>query len=333
MIKKAIITGVTGQDGSYLSELLLSKEYEVYGLIRSSSTPNTSRIDHLIGHSNFHLHYGDVTDPLCINEMILNIKPDEVYNLAAQSHVRTSFDIPLYTAQVDALGVLNILEAVRKIKPECKIYQASTSELFGGLYCGRHGYNELSPFHPRSPYGVSKLYAYWIARNYREAYNMFVVNGILFNHESPRRTETFVTKKIVEWIKRYVDNKQSTPLLLGNLDSKRDWGHAKDYVNTMWMMLQYHQSEDWVVATGKTYSIREFVTKCFAYVDIELKWQKLNGLETALYNDELLICQDKDLFRPSEVNVLKGDNSKIKRVLQWEPEYDIDMLIKDMFEK
>jgi len=328
MKSKALVTGVTGQDGSYLSELLLEKGYEVHGLLRSSSTPNTSRIDHI--KSDLILHYGDVSDALCINDLISVIHPDEIYNLAAMSHVHMSFGQPLYAANVDALGPLNILESVKRVDTSIKVYQASTSELYGGMGYNmpETGYTEDSPFHPRSPYGVAKLYAYWIIRNYREAYNLFACNGILFNHESPRRTETFVTQKIITWFKKRFLSKETTdPLYIGNLDSKRDWGNAKNYVIAMWMMLQKKEPSDYVIATGVTYSVREFITLCSEFLNISIYWDE----NTGYLEGEEVIIQDPSFMRPSEVDVLLGDSSKAQRELGWIPECNIFNLILDMF--
>jgi len=332
-MKTALITGITGQDGSYLAELLLEKGYSVHGLVRSVSVPNTKRIDHI--KNDLHIHHGDMTDTFCLDQLVEQVHPWEVYNLAALSHVGLSFSTPEYTAQVDALGTLRILEAVRRNSRQytCKVYQASTSELFGGINMPAGGYNEKSPFHPRSPYGVAKQYAFWIAKNYRESYNMFVCNGILFNHESPRRTETFVTKKIVEWCKRFDPTEAFIPLQLGNLDTKRDWGHSIDYVRSMWMILQHDKPDDWVVATGKTYSVRTFVEKCFAYIGRPIEWDKAsNGQESGFWENQVVVQQNPEFFRPADVDVLKGDSSKITRELGWMPSYDLDALISDMFE-
>jgi len=329
---KALITGITGQDGSYLAELLLEKGYEVHGIIRRSSSFNTGRIDHIF--SDITLHYGDVTDSLSVINIINEIKPDEIYNLAAQSHVKVSFEIPEYTAQTDAIGTLRILEAVRTLNLKTKIYQASTSELFGQVQ--ETPQRETTPFYPRSPYGAAKIYAYWITKNYREAYGMFACTGILFNHESPRRGETFVTQKIVKGLKAISEGKQEK-LFLGNLDSKRDWGHAKDYVEAMWLMLQQSSPKDYVIATGEQYSVRDFVSLCAPHFGLKIGWMdrglKERGVESSdAINLKTIIEVSEKYFRPTEVESLLGDSSLAKKDLGWKPKHDIHALVKDMCE-
>jgi len=332
-MKKALVTGVTGQDGSYLAELLLEKGYEVHGLIRRSSSYNQERLEDLLtedasvallNSSNFHLHYSDITDALNITRLVGEIQPDEIYNLAAQSHVRVSFDMPSYTLDVDAKGTLNILEAVRilGLTKKTRVYQASTSELFGGLDYNRPeiGYNEESAFHPRSPYGAAKIYGYWITRNYRESYDMFAVNGILFNHESERRGETFVTRKISLGVARIAQGKQRR-LTMGNLDALRDWGYAKDYVECMWMILQHDKPEDFVIATGVTHTVREFIELAFGHVGIEIEWQG-EGVDEIGVNKatgDVVVDINPKFFRPAEVDLLLGDPSKSRDVLGWNP--------------
>ena len=351
-MKVALITGVTGQDGSYLAELLLEKGYEVHGIKRRASSLNTERIDHIyqdphVDNPRFKLHYGDLTDSLNITRIIKECQPDEIYNLAAMSHVKVSFEIPEYVGQVDALGPLRILEAVRLLGLEKKtrIYQASTSELYGGMPENKNEkgfYDEKSPFYPRSPYGVAKIYGYWITKNYREAYNMFACNGILFNHESPRRGETFVTRKITRAVARIALGMQDK-FYLGNLDAQRDWGHAKDYVRMMWMILQAEKPEDWVIATGKTTTVRDFVRLAFREVGIELEFKGEGINEKAYivscskdyYQLEIgkeVLSLDPTYFRPTEVDLLIGDSSKAKQKLGWVPEYDLATLVKDMME-
>lgn len=338
-MKKALIFGLTGQDGSYLAELLIEKGYEVHGIIRRSSSINTPRIDHIM--HKIKTYYGDVTDCLSVNNIIKELQPDELYNLSAQSHVKVSFEIPYYTAQVDAIGTLNILEACRINSPHTKIYQASTSEMFGGVGYNmpKTGYTEQSPFHPRSPYGCAKLYSYWIIRNYREAYKMFTCNGLLFNHESPRRGDTFVTKKITNWctgnknLLQAISGNYSVPiepLTLGNLNAYRDWGHAKDYVNAMWLMLQQNKPEDYVIATGETHTVKEFIELCFKEMDIKLQWDNQGVNEVGRVNGEIVIKVDPKYFRPSEVDILLGDPSKARKELNWKPEYSFVDLVKDM---
>ncbi|GAB1766399.1 GDP-mannose 4,6-dehydratase [Priestia megaterium] len=328
-MKTALITGVTGQDGSYLAEFLLEKGYEVHGLIRRSSSYNQERLEDLLteeaasallNNSNFHLHYGDVTDALNVTRIIGDIKPDEIYNLAAQSHVRVSFDMPGYTLDVDAKGTLNILEAVRilGLTDKTRVYQASTSELYGKVQ--EVPQKETTPFYPRSPYGVAKIYGFWITKNYRESYNMFAVNGILFNHESERRGETFVTRKITLAASRIAQGKQQK-LTLGNLDSLRDWGYAKDYVECMWLILQHDKPEDFVIATGEMHSVREFVQLAFKHTGIEIEWSG-EGLEekgTNKATGEVIVEIDPKFFRPAEVDQLLGDPTKARTLLNWNP--------------
>ncbi len=334
MIKKALITGITGMDGSHLAEFLLEKGYEVHGIIRRTSTFNTDRIDHIF--DKLKLHYGDVTDPLVISNLISQIQPDEVYNLAAQSHVKVSFEIPYYTAQCDGLGTLAILEAVKNHCPSAKVYQASTSELYGGMSYNmpENGYNEESKMHPRSPYGVAKLYALWISRNYRESYGMFVCNGILFNHEGERRGETFVTRKItlaLSNIKKSIDTDSNfSTLKLGNLYSKRDWGYAKDYIEGMWLMLQQDEPDDYVLATNETHSIKEFVDICCKECGWEISWIGSGENEKGIVNGTTIVEIDKKYYRPAEVNVLLGDYSKAKNKLGWEPKLRFNDLVKLM---
>jgi GDPmannose 4,6-dehydratase len=337
-MKKAIITGVTGQDGAYLSELLLKKGYEVHGIKRRSSLFNTARIDHLINdfhekENRFHLHYGDLTDPTNLIRIVQEVQPDEIYNLAAQSHVKVSFETPEYTANSDALGTLRLLEAIRilNLTNKTKIYQASTSELYGKVQ--ETPQSETTPFYPRSPYGVAKLYAFWITKNYREAYNIFGVNGILFNHESPLRGETFVSRKITRAVAAISQGRQKK-LYLGNIDAKRDWGHAKDYVEGMWRILQHEKPEDFVLATGELHSVREFCELAFSHVGIKIEW-KGNGInEKGLdkNNDNILVEIDPFYFRPTEVDLLLGDASKAKNLLGWKPKCTFEELVKEMVE-
>ena len=345
--KVALITGVTGQDGAYLSEFLLSKGYEVHGIKRRSSQFNTERIDHLYqdpheSNVRFKLHYGDLTDSSCITRIIQEVQPDEIYNLGAMSHVQVSFEMPEYTADTDGVGALRILEAVRLLglKDKTKIYQASTSELFGKAK--EFPQTEDMPFHPRSPYGVAKLYAYWIAVNYREAYGLFACNGILYNHESPLRGETFVTRKITRAVAHIVNGRQEV-LYLGNLDAKRDWGHAKDFVQAMWLMLQQDQPDDFVIATGVSTSVREFAKIAFKEAGIEIEFEGTGKDEVGLVvsnlnqNSNLKIGQevikvDPNYFRPTEVDQLQGDASKAKERLGWEPKIGLNELIAEMVE-
>lgn len=336
-IKKALIFGVTGQDGAYLSELLLSKGYEVHGVKRRASLLNTARIDHLYEDlhvrekNRFVLHYGDVTDSSNIIRLMQEIQPDEVYNLSAQSHVQVSFELPEYTAQVDAIGTLRILEAIRILGliEKTKFYQASTSELYGKVQ--EIPQKETTPFYPRSPYGVAKLYGYWITKNYRQAYNMFTCNGILFNHESPIRGETFVTRKITRAVARIRFGLQDK-LYLGNLNAQRDWGHARDYVHAMWLMLQQDTPDDYVVATGTMYTVRQFVESAFAQVGIDIEWNG-QGVDEVGYNKqtgEVIVCVDEKYFRPTEVELLVGDPTKAKEVLGWEPKIEFAQLVAEM---
>lgn len=328
-MKRALITGVTGQDGSYLAEFLLEKGYEVHGIIRRSSSYNQERLEDilseeeanaLVNNENFYLHYGDITDTSNVIRLISEIKPDEIYNLAAQSHVRVSFEMPEYTADVDGVGTLRILEAVRilGLTEKTRIYQASTSELFGKVQ--EVPQKETTPFYPRSPYGVAKIYGFWITKNYRESYNMFAVNGILFNHESERRGETFVTRKISLAAARIAQGKQKK-LSLGNLDSLRDWGYAKDYVECMWLILQHEKPEDFVIATGEMHTVREFVELAFKNVEIEIEWAG-KGVEEKGINKatgEVIVDRDPKFFRPAEVEQLLGDPTKARTLLGWNP--------------
>ncbi len=342
--KKALIFGVTGQDGSYLAEFLLNKGYEVHGTKRRSSSFNTGRIDHLMQEAeriqrslfkktDFIVHYADVTDATNVTRLIKEIQPDEVYNLAAQSHVQVSFELPEYTAMVDGIGTLVILDAIRSLglKEKTRFYQASTSELFGLVQ--ETPQRETTPFYPRSPYGAAKIYGFWITKNYREAYGMYACNGILFNHESPRRGETFVTRKITRAVARIKKGLQNV-LSLGNLDSKRDWGHARDYVEAMWLMLQQNSPEDFVIATGETHSVREFVEHAFAYVNIEIVWQGKGVQEVGIdkATGTVLVHVDPRYFRPTEVDLLLGDPSKASKLLGWKPHITFQTLVKEMME-
>lgn len=330
-MKKALIFGITGQDGSYLSEILLERGYEVYGVKRRSSSYNTSRVDHIYNNKNFKLHYGDVTDSLNVTSLVQSIKPDEIYNLAAQSHVKVSFEIPEYTANVDALGTLRILESIRMLGMENKVkfYQASTSELYGLVQ--EIPQSETTPFYPRSPYGVAKLYGFWAVKNYREAYNIFACNGILFNHESPRRGETFVTQKIVMGLNS-IRKKDYSCLYLGNLDALRDWGHAKDYCEAMYLMLQQENAEDYVIATGEQYSVRQFVESCSPYFGMKINWvgKGLDEVGIDVNTGNVVIAVDEKYFRPTEVATLLGDSSKARRNLNWTPSYDFEDLVAEM---
>ncbi len=332
-MKKALITGITGQDGSYLAELLLEKGYEVHGVIRRSSSFNTGRIDHIINNERyanlFFFHYGDVTDASNLNRLLEMITPDEIYNLAAQSHVQVSFEIPDYTAQVDALGTLRFLDAIRETGLETKFYQASTSELFGKVQ--ETPQKETTPFYPRSPYAVAKLYGYWIVVNYRQAYNLFACNGILFNHESPRRGETFVTRKITRAVARIKEGLQKK-LLLGNLNSLRDWGYAPEYVEAMWLMLQKDEPDDFVIATGKQFSVREFTQLAFEQVGIEIDWFGKNESEHGINKKtgKKVVEVSPKYFRPTEVETLLGDASKAKSLLGWEPKVSLQEMVSIM---
>ena len=345
--KKALITGITGQDGSYLAEFLLKKNYIVHGIKRKSSSYNTDRIDKIYENKKFNnkffLHYGDLVDSGSILEIIKEVKPDEIYNLAAQSHVGVSFKLPYYTTQVNAIGTLNILDTIKKLKLEkkTKFYQASTSELFGQIQEKRQ--SEKTKFYPKSPYASSKLFAYWITKNYRESYKMFASNGILFNHESPRRGETFVTRKITIGISRIINGLDNC-LYLGNIYALRDWGHAKDYVEMCWKVLQYKKSDDFIIATEKQYSVKFFIEKCFQYLGIKIAWSGKGLKEKAfikkfdkkkypkLKNKMVVIKIDKRYFRPNEVDNLVGNSTKAKRVLNWKPKITIYNLIAEMME-
>ncbi|MBP3615464.1 MAG: GDP-mannose 4,6-dehydratase [Alphaproteobacteria bacterium] len=338
MSKIALITGITGQDGSYLAELLLEKGYEVHGLKRRSSSFNSARIDHIYTNpyskNKFFLHYGDLTDSLNIVRIIKEIKPCEIYNLGAMSHVKVSFESPEYTADADGIGTLRILEAIRLLGMEqsTRFYQASTSELFGLVR--ETPQSELTPFYPRSPYGVAKLYAYWITVNYRESYNMFASNGILFNHESPRRGETFITRKITRAACRIKLGTQEK-LYVGNIDAKRDWGHAKDYVEGMWRILQQEKPDDYVLATGITTSVRKFIEMTFTNLGIDIVWQG-NGLDEKGIDKKtgkILIEIDEQYFRPAEVDILQGNSQKANKILKWEPKYSLEQLCKEMVEE
>jgi GDPmannose 4,6-dehydratase len=331
MRKTALITGITGQDGSYLAELLLSKDYEVHGIIRRSSSFNTGRIDHIF--DQVHLHYGDLVDSSNLAAVMAKVRPDEVYNLGAQSHVKVSFEMPDYTAQTDGAGTLRILEAIRTVGLEktTRFYQASTSELYGKVQ--EIPQKETTPFYPRSPYAVAKLYAYWICVNYREAYDIYACNGILFNHESPRRGGTFVTKKVTSTVARIMAKRQDK-LLLGNLDAKRDWGHARDYVKAMWLMLQQEKPEDFVIATGVQYSVRQLVTLCFEMVGITVEWRGEGVSEEGVdkKTNKVLVQVSTKYFRPTEVETLLGDPSKAKKELKWELDSSFKGLIYEMME-
>ncbi|WFB70160.1 GDP-mannose 4,6-dehydratase [Chryseobacterium sp. WX] len=351
-MKKALITGITGQDGSYLAELLLEKGYEVHGVKRRASSFNTQRIDHLYldQHENnvhFKLHYGDLTDSTNIIRIIQEVQPDEIYNLGAMSHVKVSFDMPEYVANVDGLGTLRLLEAIRilGLTHKTKIYQASTSELYGGMPFNKNEkgfYDENSPFYPRSPYGAAKIYGFWITKNYREAYGMYACNGILFNHESPRRGETFVTRKITMAVANIAKNKQDC-LYLGNLNAQRDWGHAKDYVEGMWRMLQQEKPDDFVLATGETTMVRDFLIMAFEEVGIELVFEgsqeneiakvlRCNNPNYQLPLGKTVVKVDPNYYRPTEVDLLIGDPTKAKTILGWQPQYTVKSLCKEMIE-
>ena len=332
-MKKALIFGVTGQDGAYLSKLLLKKGYIVHGVKRRSSSLNSARVDDiysdpLIKKNKFYLHYGDITDSISVYNLISGIRPSEIYNLAAQSHVAVSFEIPEYTTNADSLGTLRILEAIKKVDKKIKFYQAGSSEMFGKVV--ETPQTEKTPFYPRSPYGAAKVYSHWITINYRESYNLFACNGILFNHESPLRGETFVTKKIVKALCKIKLERQKK-LILGNLYSKRDWGHAEDYVEAMWKILQFKRPEDFVICTGKQYSIKNFITYVSKYLNMKIKW-KGKGINEKAFDSKgnCIIECNKKYFRPAEVDTLKGDYSKARRLLKWRPKHDIKSLIKDM---
>ena len=336
-MKKALITGITGQDGSYLAELLIQKGYEVHGIIRRSSSFNTGRINHIYHDPHeagvrMFLHYGDLNDASSLNKILRDVRPDEIYNLGAQSHVRVSFDVPEYTGEVDALGTVRILEAIRETELNTKFYQASSSELYGKVV--ETPQKETTPFYPRSPYACAKAYAFYITQNYRESYNMFACNGILFNHESPRRGETFVTRKITRAAGRIKVGLQDR-LYLGNLDAKRDWGFAGDYVEAMWLMLQQPEPDDYVVATGETWSVREFAERVFARLDMPLEWQghgvQEKGVDAG--TGRVLIEIDQKYFRPAEVDLLLGDPTKAKTKLGWEPKVDFGALVNMMVDE
>ncbi|XP_046559338.1 GDP-mannose 4,6 dehydratase-like isoform X2 [Haliotis rubra] len=335
----ALITGITGQDGSYLAEFLLGKGYEVHGIIRRSSSFNTSRIEHLYAdpkshrEGSMHLHYGDMTDSTCLVKIVSQVRPTEIYNLAAQSHVKVSFELAEYTANVDAVGTLRMLDAIRTtgLTDQVKFYQASTSELYGKVQ--EIPQKETTPFYPRSPYGVAKLYGYWIVINYREAYNMFACNGILFNHESPRRGPTFVTRKITRAVAKITLGQQEE-LQLGNLDSKRDWGHAKDYVEAMWMMLQQKEPEDFVISTNEYHSVREFVERAFKIADVDIVWEGegVNEVGKDKKTGTVRVRVNPKYYRPTEVEFLLGDCSKAQTKLGWKRKYSFDALVKEMVE-
>ena len=332
-MKKALITGVTGQDGSYLTELLLEKGYEVHGIIRRSSSFNTGRIDHIVNDDSlegkFFFYHGDVTDASNLNRILEKVQPDEIYNLAAQSHVKVSFELPNYTAQVDAIGTLLFLDAIRETGVKTRFYQASTSELYGKAQ--EIPQNEKTPFYPRSPYGVAKLYGYWIIVNYREAYNLFACNGILFNHESPRRGETFVTRKITRAAARIKEGVQDK-LLVGNLNAKRDWGYAPEYVEGMWRMLQQEKPGDYVLATGKNHTVREFINLALKELDMELEWTGDNEHEKGIEkkSGKVRVVIDPFYYRPTEVEELLGDARKAKEKLDWEPNIKFEELVRIM---
>ena len=335
-MKKALISGITGQDGSYLTELLLDKGYEVHGIIRRSSSFNTGRIDHLFNDPDIHdktlfLYHGDLTDSSNLNRLLDRIHPDEIYNLGAQSHVKVSFEVPEYTAEVDGIGTLRFLDAIKETGVESKFYQASTSELFGKVQAVPQ--SETTPFYPRSPYAVAKQYAFWIVINYREAYDLFACNGILFNHESPRRGETFVTRKITRAVSRIAEGLQER-LLLGNLDAKRDWGYAPEFVEGMWLMLQQDEPGDYVLATGETHTVREFAEQAFRYVDVELEWQDKGIEETGrdAKTGEIRVAIDPGYYRPTEVDLLVGDASRARNRLDWQPKVGFEELVRLMME-
>ncbi len=335
-MKKALITGITGQDGSYLAELLLEKGYEVHGMVRRSSSFNTGRIKHIYQDPHekkriLHLHFGDLSDSSNIGRLLEKVAPDEIYNLGAQSHVRVSFDMPEYTADVTGIGTLRLLDAIRETGIKTKFYQASSSEMFGKAV--ELPLKETTPFHPRSPYGVAKVYAYWITKNYRESYGLFASNGILFNHESERRGETFVTRKITQALSR-IKNGSKEKLYLGNLDGKRDWGYAKDYVYGMWLMLQHDTPDDFILATNETHSVREFAERAAKHLDFDIEWRGTGLAEKGVdaKTGKTIIEIDPKYFRPAEVDVLLGDYSKAKKLLGWEPKIKFNELVKLMVE-
>ncbi|MEZ7812673.1 MAG: GDP-mannose 4,6-dehydratase [Paracoccaceae bacterium] len=331
-MKNALITGITGQDGSYLAEFLLEKNYYVHGVMRRSSVFTTERIEHLYSNPNFFTYYGDLTDSSSLHKLIEKIRPDEVYNLGAQSHVGVSFEVPEYTGETTGIGTIRLLDAIRDMNSDTRFYQASTSELFGGMP-GSEPQSETTPFYPKSPYGAAKLYAYWVTINYREAFGLFACNGILFNHESPRRGLNFVTRKITKTVSEIVNNKIDK-LFLGNLDAKRDWGHARDYVEAMWLMLQQDKAEEFVIATGKSYTVREFAEMAFKYAGIELEWVGAGIEEKGLCKTRgtVLVEVDPRYFRPSEVEFLLGDASMANRKLNWRPKTSIEQLVSEMME-
>jgi len=333
-MKKAFITGITGQDGSYLAELLLKKDYEVHGLVRRASSFNTERLEHLYHDRHeeglaLNLHYGDLTDSSNLNRLLERIQPDEIYNLGAQSHVKVSFEVPEYTADVDAVGTLRLLDAIRETGLKCHFYQASTSEMFGEVL--EIPQKETTPFHPRSPYGAAKVYAYWVTVNYRESYGLHASNGILFNHESPRRGPTFVTRKITIAAAKIKAGKQSC-LYIGNMDAKRDWGFAPDYVRGMWMMLQQAQPDDYVIATNETHTVREFIEKTFKHLGINIEWEGEGDTECGrdAATGQVIVQVDPRYYRPAEVELLWGDATKIKEKMGWEPEVTFEELVKIM---
>lgn len=329
-MKKAFITGITGQDGSYLSELLLSKDYEVHAIIRRNSVFTTQRIDHLIENPNLKLYHGDLTDSGNLGNLISNIKPDEIYNLAAQSHVAVSYELPEYTSNVDAIGTIRLLDVIKKMKNNPRFYQASTSELFGG-FSETAPQSEKTQFHPRSPYAVAKIFSYWATINYREAYGLYACNGILFNHESPRRGETFVTRKITKGVVR-IKKGSKEPIKLGNLNAVRDWGYAKDYVEMMWLMLQQESPKDYVIATGKAHTVREFVEYAFQEIDIKIIWEGKGNQEVGKNpkTGAILVAIDPKYYRPAEVEYLCGDPSLAKKELGWYPKTSLKDLVKIM---
>ncbi len=329
-MKRALITGITGQDGSYLSELLLKKGYKVFGIIKRSSIFTTDRINHLLKNPNLKTFYGDMTDSSSIIQILNKTKPNEIYNLAAQSHVGVSFGVPEYTAQTSGVGTLRLLDAIKNLKLKTKFYQASTSELFGGIP-GTEPQSEKTPFVPKSPYGTSKLYSYWITVNYRESYNLFACNGILFNHESPRRGITFVSRKISISVSKILEGKQKI-LELGNLDAKRDWGHAKDYVLAMWMMLQQKKPKDYVISSGKSYSVRDFVNMAFKVVGKKIIWEGkgLNEIGIDSKSKQILVKVNRNYYRPSEVEILRGNSLKAKKELKWKSKITFEELVKEM---
>jgi len=332
----SLITGITGQDGSILSRLLLGKGHKVHGIIRRSSSFNTNRIDDLIESKiydqDFFLHYGDLTDSGNLDRLISEIKPQYLFNLGAMSHVKVSFEVPEYTAQVDGIGVLRVLDAIYKYYPECRFYQASTSELYGGIpsEMPSNGYDETSDFHPRSPYGAAKLYGYWITKNYREAYNLFASNGILFNHTSFYRGPTFVSKKIVSWCAQWYKNNQIQPLQLGNLNAKRDFGHALDFCRAMILIMEHDRPDDWVIATGETHTIKEFVNSCFDWMNKKIEWTGTGLDEKGICDGKIVVEINERYFRPSEVELLLGNSTKARTILGWKPQYDFISLVDDM---